>query len=61
MLARLAGRALWGTTKIAVKYVVVPIAYTAALAYLMDRASESLRDRASATQVHVDEELRPAP
>lgn len=63
MIAKLAGKALWGTTKAAVKYVAVPIAYTAALAYLMEQAADKIRDH---TPEHADAEemephIQPAP
>ncbi len=58
MIARLAGKAVFGATKFAVKYVVIPIAYTAALAYLMDQATERIREN---TPDDVEAPIRPMP
>lgn len=64
MIARLAGKALWGTTKATVKYVVVPIAYTAALAYMMEKAADQIREHTPDPNGHsgpVEPHIRPAP
>lgn len=62
MIARLAGKALWSASKVTVKYVIVPIAYTAALAYLMDKAAEQIREKTPAhADGPVETEIQPAP
>ncbi len=60
MIARLVGKVLFGATKFTVKYVVIPIAYTAALAYAMDRATERIRDSTKELD-EVEPEIRPMP
>lgn len=45
MLPELLGRVVWGTGKMAVKYVVVPIAVTAALAYVLRNVADRLDER----------------
>lgn len=47
MLVRVLGRVAWFTTKVAVKYVVVPIALTALWAAVAETMAERTRDAAA--------------
>jgi hypothetical protein len=43
MLFRMLGKLTWFTTKLTVKYVVIPIALTALWAAVLEKASEKIR------------------
>ena len=45
MFFRLLGKAVWFTGKMAVKYVVVPIAITAATAVVLEKLADRLEDK----------------
>ncbi len=61
MLFRLLGRLLWGTTKITVKYVVIPVAYTAALAATANYLADKVREDTPDANGRVDPVIRPEP
>lgn len=51
MLFRLLGKTVWFTGKMAVKYVLVPIAITAATAVVLEKLSERLDKTPNGTTV----------
>lgn len=56
MFYKLLGRLVWFTGKVAVKYVVVPIAVTAATAVVLEKLADRLDER---NGVHVDPDGEP--
>lgn len=63
-MAGIIAKSVWKTAKFGVKYVVVPIAYTAFLGYLMQEAAEKIREGGEHREheaAHYDPELRPSP
>lgn len=63
-MAGFVSKSLWKTAKFGVKYVVVPIAYTAFLGYLMQEAADRIREGGNERAheaAHYDPELRPSP
>jgi hypothetical protein len=59
MLLRLFAKLLWGTTKLTVKYVIVPIAISAAVAAAAGALAERVRDATPHTDGRVDPVIRP--
>jgi hypothetical protein len=57
MVLRLASKLLWGTTKFTVKYVVVPLAYTAVMAALISTAADKIREKTD----NIQPVIRPEP
>lgn len=47
MVLRLVGRLAWGTSKFAVKHVVIPLAYTAVMAAAISAAADKIREKSA--------------
>ncbi len=63
-MAGLIAKSVYGAAKVATKYVVIPIVYTALLGYLMQQAADALRDADSKhadSERAMDPELQPMP
>ncbi len=61
MLPELLGKLLWGTGKLAVKYVVVPVAITAAAAYALKEVVRRLDEKPlNGHQARLDPIMRPS-
>ena len=59
MLPEMLGRLIWGTGKVAVKYVVVPIAITAAAAYVLKEIAGRLEEQPGRHQAQLDPMMQP--
>ncbi len=57
MVLRLAAKLAWGTTKFTVKYVVVPLAYTAVMATVISAAADKIREHTP----EVEPAIKPGP
>lgn len=54
MVLRFAAKVLWGTSKIMVKHIVIPIAITAATAVVLDELTKKVRaDKAPNGRINV--------
>ncbi len=62
-MASLLTKAVTKSAKLAIKYVVVPVMYTALLGYMMQQAAERIRgeDAEEEEEVAFDPTLRPMP
>lgn len=58
-MAGLIVKSVFGAAKLATKYVVIPIMYTALLGYVMQQAADAIRDADSKRAM--DPELQPMP
>lgn len=58
-MAGILAKSVFGAAKLATKYVVIPILYTALLGYLMQQAADALRD--DSAERAMDPELQPMP
>ena len=57
MVAQIAGRVLWGLGRLAMKYVVIPVAVTAATAFVLGGLVERVRHQkngAMQAQAHLE-------
>lgn len=59
MLLRLLGKLLWGTTKLSLKYVVVPLAISAAVGAAAGALAESIRDGSPEPNGRVEPTIKP--
>lgn len=63
MVLRFVGRLAWGTSKFALKHVVIPLVYTAAMAAAISAAAEKIREKTAEIEAAEGTEptIRPEP